>query len=138
MQEMPKDWTEQIIALKERTLPQTMQEMPEDWTEQVIALRERTVPLLRSQEPWTEDELQQVDNMFRSGVGLTQIALELHRSEMAIVNRVKDKYPKTRSTYRRVKGKCGCLNCLYYRADTRECVCDECALVKIPTWDELD
>ena len=57
--------------------------------EQVRKMRDRTEPVDRQQEYWTDDELQRLESMFYEGVGITDIALELGRSEIAIFNRVK-------------------------------------------------
>ena len=83
--------------------------------EQVRKMRDRTEPVDRQQEYWTDDELQRLESMFYEGVGITDIALELGRSEMAIFNRVKGFYRRVRAP-RQSKPDCQCRKCAYYIA----------------------
>ena len=81
--------------------------------EQVRKMRDRTEPVDRQQEYWTDDELQRLESMFYEGVGITDIALELGRSEIAIFNRVKAFYRRVRAP-RQYKAECQCRKCAYY------------------------
>lgn len=42
----------------------------------------------RSREYWGDDEREKLINLYSSGVGISQIALELQRSEMAVIQRL--------------------------------------------------
>ena len=81
--------------------------------EQVRKMRDRTEPVDRQQEYWTDDELQRLETMFYEGVGITDIALELGRSEIAIFNRIKGFYRRVRAP-RQSKAECLCRKCAYY------------------------
>ena len=96
-------------------------------TEQIKAMRERTAPVERSREYWTEEELQELESMFAEGVGMTDMALTLHRSELAIFIRIQGLYPKVRSP-RQAKDGCFCQRCPGYVAETHECQSKDCAL----------
>ena len=96
-------------------------------TEQIKAMRERTAPVERSREYWTEEELQELESMFSDGVGITDMALTLHRSELAIFTRIQGLYPKVRSP-RQAKDCCLCRRCPSYVEETHECQSKDCAL----------
>ena len=81
--------------------------------EQVRKMRDRTEPVDRQQEYWTDDELQRLESMFYEGVGITDMALTLHRSEMAVVNRITGYYRRVRAP-RQNKAECQCRKCAYY------------------------
>ena len=81
--------------------------------EQVRKMRDRTEPVDRQQEYWTDDELQRLESMFYEGVGITDMALTLQRSEMAVVNRITGYYRRVRAP-RQNKAECQCRKCTYY------------------------
>ncbi len=55
---------------------------------EVIAMRTTGAGLSRQGEYWTEKERKLLDEYFYSGVGLTDIALQLQRAETAIVQQL--------------------------------------------------
>lgn len=81
--------------------------------EQVRKMRDRTEPVDRQQEYWTDDELQRLESMFYEGVGITDMALTLQRSEMAVVNRITGYYRRVRAP-RQYRAECQCRKCAYY------------------------
>jgi len=82
--------------------------------EQIIALRQRTAHLDRYRAPWTQEELHHLQEMFDDAVDITDMALILQRSELAILNQVKDMYRRVRPP-KEEKSKCKCPQCQYYR-----------------------
>ena len=64
----------------------------------------------RHRAPWTSDELQQLQKMFDEGVGISEMAVHLQRSELAIINQVKGMYRRVR-TPKECKVECKCPQC---------------------------
>ena len=52
--------------------------------EDVIAMRKQGIGLNRQGMPWTDKELDSLLDMYNSGIGVTEIALTLQRTEPAI------------------------------------------------------
>ena len=52
------------------------------------AIREGQVIPERSREYWGDDEQEKMTSLYNSGVGSSQISLELQRSEMAVIQRL--------------------------------------------------
>ena len=52
------------------------------------AIREGQVIPERSREYWGDDEQEKMTSLYNSGVGISQISLELQRSEMAVVQQL--------------------------------------------------
>lgn len=59
-----------------------------DEQELLKAMREGLITPERSREYWGEEEAEQIVNLYTSGMGISEIALELQRSEMAVVQRL--------------------------------------------------
>jgi hypothetical protein len=59
-----------------------------DYEQLTKAIREGQVIPERSGEYWCDDEQEKMTNLYNSGVGISQIALELQRSEMAVIQRL--------------------------------------------------
>ena len=80
-------------------------------------MRKRTVRLDRQGDYWTEEEKQQLITMFNEGVGLTEIALRLQRSEPAIFQMIEkmDLYNRKEQPVRKKSPPkppaCLCENC---------------------------
>ena len=50
----------------------------------LIALRTGQKPAQRSGEYWSKEELQQIENLYEEGVGMSDIALRFDRTEVAV------------------------------------------------------
>ena len=50
----------------------------------LIALRTRQKPAQRSGEYWSKEELQQIEDLYEEGVGMSDIALRFDRTEVAV------------------------------------------------------
>lgn len=83
--------------------------------EQVIAIRQQLASNERHREYWSDDEKSKLIEMFENGTGITEMALELQRSEMAIVNQLNalGLFRKCRAPKQRKQG-CLCSECSYY------------------------
>ena len=90
--------------------------------EQIIAIRQQLVSNERHRVYWTEYEKQQLREMFASGIGITQMALLLQRSEMAIVNQLNalGLFKKCRAP-KKTKKECLCPQCSHYGKCTNSC-----------------
>ena len=83
--------------------------------ERVRAMRQRTAQLEREGMYWTEDEKEQLKRSIWDGVDITEIALSLQRTEMAVLQQAQlmGLYGKARNCPpRKQKGKCLCEQCL--------------------------
>ena len=83
--------------------------------ERVRAMRQRTAQLEREGMYWTEDEKEQQRQSIWDGLDITEIALNLQRTEMAILQQAQlmGLYGKARKCpSRKQKGKCLCEQCL--------------------------
>ena len=54
----------------------------------VMNMRNRTVRLERQGDYWTKDEKEQLRTMFKEGIGITEMALTLQRTEPAIIQQI--------------------------------------------------
>lgn len=89
--------------------------------EQIKAMRQRTFILEREGCCWSDDDRRQLQNLFEQGVGVTEIALTLRRSENAVVQqfRVLNLYKKVRNNKKATtNGDCSgekcCNKCSHY------------------------
>ena len=83
--------------------------------ERVRAMRQRTAQLEREGMYWTEDEKEQLRQSIWDDVDITEIALNLQRTEMAVLQQAQlmGLYGKARNCPpRKQKGKCLCEQCL--------------------------
>lgn len=88
------------------------------------AIREGKIPSERSREYWQEDEREELARLHSDGVGISQIALYLQRSESAVVQQLAamglltppgNERQKTSSAPKCRCPKCKTLDCPYYR-----------------------
>ena len=84
-------------------------------------MRNRTANLERAGDYWTEDEKSQLRELFERGVGLSEIAIRLQRTEPA-VNQQTEKM----DLYRRGSNPCRRKS----EPKTPVCLCDTCELDK--------
>lgn len=84
----------------------------------LIALRSGECPPQRSGEYWSEDDLQKLTIMFESGDGISEIAIRLGRTEVAIYQQLEKKgylssqcKPRNRQKKERVIEDCLCPFC---------------------------
>jgi|GEM_PF-2230224 hypothetical protein len=83
---------------------------------EVISLR-KTIPLKQTSY-WTDEEKSELESMFYSGIGITEMALHFSRSEPAIINMLDSMklYVKmTRNRSPNGGNKCRCLGCEYFQ-----------------------
>lgn len=83
---------------------------------EVIALRE-SIPLKQTSY-WTEKEKSELESMFYSGIGITEMALHFSRSEHAIINMLDSMKLYVKMTRNRSNGgssKCRCLGCEHFQ-----------------------
>lgn len=87
------------------------------YNESVKSMRNRTVRLDREGDYWTEEEKQQLIRMFNDGEGITAIAIQLQRTEPAIMQMIEklDLYNRKEAPARRKSAPrepvCLCVNC---------------------------
>lgn len=86
-------------------------------TQSILAMRNREIRLEREREYWTEEEKEQLKLLFASGLGITEIAYNMHRTESAVYQQIENLYlynRKTNPQRRRSAAKprgCLCENC---------------------------
>ncbi len=87
--------------------------------EVVKCIRNRTVRLEREGGYWEDDEKDQLVRMFHNGVGITEMAMALQRTEPAIIQQVEkmDLYQRKASPSRRKN-----------QAKAPQCLCGCCTL----------
>lgn len=79
----------------------------------VIALRSEAANRMR--EKWPDAQRELLEEMFHAGIGITEMALHFHRTEIAIINQL-----YTLGLFHRVyeprerEEKCKCPKCAYY------------------------
>ena len=105
--------------------------------ESIINLRNGTIKFERSGDYWSDDERDKLKKMFYEGEGITAMAIELQRSEIAIMQQIEklDLYNHKGNSQRRKKEQiqsvCLCSMC---KADKALCpLCSrflECEAVK--------
>lgn len=85
--------------------------------ESVKSMRRRTVRLDREGDYWTEEEKQQLVTMFNDGEGITSMALQLQRTEPAIIQMIEklDLFNRKEQPVRRKStpkpAECLCAHC---------------------------
>lgn len=84
----------------------------------IIAMRTLGAGLEKDGLMWSDEDKRDLAELFHNGVGLTKIALQMKRSEPAVVQQlVKDKFfqneTKSRTRTKRERG-CLCPNCANY------------------------
>ena len=81
--------------------------------EDVIAMRTTGAGLSRQGEYWTEKEQEKLREFFNSGIGITDIAIQLHRAETAIVQQLVSKkaFENERPRRLRIAESCSCARC---------------------------
>lgn len=82
-------------------------------TEEIIAMRTMGEGLSRQGQNWTDKERKRLEDMFYRGVGLSEIALELQRSETAIMQQLvnMDAFKNERPHRERETLPCPCRGC---------------------------
>lgn len=84
-----------------------------EYTESVKNMRTRTVRLDREGDFWTEDEREKLIQKFREGEGITAMALELQRTESAIIQQIEalDLFGRKKKNPAPKQPCCLCANC---------------------------
>lgn len=90
----------------------------ENYRKELRGLRTGKRPPQRSGEYWTEDEVQKLTTMFEEGIGISAIAVELDRTEVAIYQQLEKKgflanqcKPRNRKKLERIVQDCLCPFC---------------------------
>lgn len=94
----------------------------------IQAMRQRTAQLEREGSYWTEDDKNVLKHLFHNNIGITEIALKLQRTEVAVMQQIQvlNLYGKVRrSSPKRQAG------CLCYKCQNKE-TCRHCNFVEIP------
>lgn len=81
---------------------------------ELLALRNGEQPPQRSGEFWTEDEVRQLTVMFESGTGISEIAIQLERSEISVYQQLEKRgflsaQSKSRNRNKKERPIPGCL-----------------------------
>lgn len=99
-----------------------------DFSTAVKNMRRRTIKLDREGDHWTAEDDEQIDRMFHAGEGITNMAIQLQRTEPAILQRIEklDLYQRRENPRRRVFNK-EPSECLFQR---RCCDSASCPLYK--------
>ncbi len=89
-----------------------------NFKEAIKALRCRTNYLERDGEYWTEEDMALLEEMFDEGIGISEMALRLKRTEFAVIQKtlVLDQYRMAVENLRTRKPP----------ADENKCKCDSC------------
>ena len=89
----------------------------EAFQESVRSMRNQTLRADRAGDYWTDDEKNRLRILFDSGAGITEIALELGRTEPAVYQQIEklDLYGRKQNPQRQRNGK-----------KPPECLCDRC------------
>ena len=84
-----------------------------DCTESVKNMRNRTVRLDRQGDYWTAEERESLAQKFHDGVGITAIALELQRTESAVIQQIEamDLFGRKKKTSSPKQPRCLCSSC---------------------------
>lgn len=84
-----------------------------EFTETVRNMRRHTTRMERAGGYWSPGEKQQLEHLFLTGVGITEIAVRLQRTEPAVIQQIEKQDLYQRSQYRQrrrsPKDRCGCL-----------------------------
>lgn len=86
------------------------------YTQTIKNMRQRTTRLEREGDYWTDEEKRQLRIMFEQGIGITEMAVRLQRSEPAIYQQIEkmDLYGRKTKPKRKTKQKepsCLCNRC---------------------------
>lgn len=98
-----------------------------EYTEIVKNMRTRTTRMEHEGDYWSEEERRKLVALFETGVGITQIAVQLQRTEPAVIQQIekldlyrrKEKPSRNRSTPK--TPTCLCEACTLYKADCTRC-----------------
>lgn len=96
----------------------------QEYKEAVRSMRNRTTRMDREGDYWTDDEKEKLRFIFNSGEGITDIAIQLQRSEPAVMQQIEkmDLYQRKENPQRRRSGfreaRCLCEAC---RMDAAAC-----------------
>lgn len=84
-----------------------------DCTESVKNMRNRTVRLDREGDYWTAEERESLAQKFHDGMGITAIALELQRTESAVIQQIEamDLFGRKKKTSSPKQPRCLCSSC---------------------------
>lgn len=84
-----------------------------NYTESVKNMRNRTVRLDRQGDYWTADEKETLARKFREGEGITAMALELQRTESAVIQQIEamDLFGRKKKNPTPKQPCCLCANC---------------------------
>ena len=89
----------------------------EKYREAVRTVRRSPALLERRGEYWSNEDKEKVDNLFNQGVGITEIAMILQRSESAVMQQI-----EKQDLYLRKQYPCRQKNC----STPAKCLCDTC------------
>lgn len=89
------------------------------FTETVKNMRSHTTRMERSGGYWTPEEQRELDYLFNNGVGLTEIAIRLQRTEPAVIQQIEKQDLYQRNLYRQRRKS---------RREHCTCLCDRCGL----------
>ena len=89
-----------------------------EYTESVKNMRNRTVRLDREGDYWTAEERESLAQKFHEGVGITAMALELQRTESAVIQQIEamDLFGRKKKNPMPKQPCCLCANCKLYPA----------------------
>ena len=84
-----------------------------DCTESVKNMRNRTVRLDRQGDYWTAEERESLAQKFHEGVGITAMALELQRTESAVIQQIEamDLFGRKKKNSSPKQPRCLCSSC---------------------------
>ena len=91
-----------------------------DNKEQIIAMRQRAVLAENHRGPWSKEDKAKLQELFDDAMGITEMALYFHRSEMAVANQIAKLYPKVRRPNQGSEG-CKCPQCIHYKNCSETC-----------------
>lgn len=85
----------------------------DEYTESVKNMRKRTVRLDREGDYWTSDEKEILRQKFFQGEGITMMAINLQRTESAIIQQIElmDLFERKKKNTAPKEPRCLCTNC---------------------------
>lgn len=89
----------------------------QDYTNTVKNMRKSAVRLERQGDYWSEEDKENLSKMFSEGVGITEMAVVLQRSESAVMQQI-----EKQDLYLRKQYPCRQKNC----STPAKCLCDAC------------
>lgn len=86
----------------------------DEYTESVKNMRNRTVRLDREGDYWTAEEWETLVQKFNEGEGITAMALQLQRTESAVIQQIEamDLFGRKKKSSAPKQPRCLCANCL--------------------------